>query len=69
MIASATSLLEDSVGYYVEQPFIYQIGYPIVLFIAAYALREALILLLWQAVVRTLNADPSELDSLIHGRL
>jgi hypothetical protein len=41
----------------------------VVAVIITYLLREYLICVLWNLVVRTLNASPSELDTLIHHKL
>jgi hypothetical protein len=37
--------------------------------VVIYSIREAIIRILWSAVVRTLNVSPSELDTLIRRKL
>lgn len=52
-----------------EPSILYVIGIPVLTLLIAFAVRETIITLLWRIVVRTLNANPSELDAITHSEL
>jgi hypothetical protein len=67
LISIITTVLVVSL--YATSTASYQPGVPLIFLVVAYFVREGIITMLLRALVRTLNASPSELDALIHSRL